>query len=101
MTLKGRMPIELSFINAGRFFLRYFRDIDKREVDFVITEDGRPIHFIECKKSHRGKNIAMRYLKQRFPKATATQIFLGHGKEYVDKEGIYSQPATDFFASLV
>ena len=81
--------------------LRYFRDIDKREVDFVITEEGHPIHFIECKKSHRGKNIAMRYLKQRFPKARATQIFLGHGKEYVDKEGIYSQPATDFFASLV
>jgi len=81
--------------------LRYFRDIDKREVDFVITEEGHPIHFIECKKFHRGKNIAMRYLKQRFPKARATQIFLGHGKEYVDKEGIYSQPATDFFASLV
>jgi len=30
--------------------LRYFRDIDKREVNFVITEDSKPIYFIECKK---------------------------------------------------
>ena len=26
--------------------LRYFRDVDKREVDFVILEDNKPLHFI-------------------------------------------------------
>jgi hypothetical protein len=81
--------------------LRYFRDIDKREVDFVLTEDGRPIHFIECKKSYRGKNIALRYLKERFPKAKATQIFLEEGEEYMDKDGIRSQSAASFLSSLV
>lgn len=86
----------------GRDFeLRYFRDIDKREVDFVLTEDGQPIHFIECKKSFRGRNIALRYLKQRFPKAKATQIFLEKGEEYMDKDGIRSQSAASFLAALV
>ncbi len=81
--------------------LRYFRDIDKREVDFVITEDGQPIHFIECKKSYKGRNIALRYLKQRFPQAKATQIFLEEGEEYTDKDGISSQSAASFLTSLV
>ena len=81
--------------------LRYFRDIDKREVDFVLIEDGRPVHFIECKKSYRGKNIALRYLKERFPKTKATQIFLEEGEEYMDKDGIRSQSAADFLSSLV
>jgi len=86
----------------GRDFeLRYFMDIDKREVDFVLTEDGQPIHFIECKKSFRGRNIALRYLKQRFPKAKATQIFLEKGVEYMDKDGILSQSAASFLAALV
>jgi len=81
--------------------LRYFRDIDKREVDFVLTEDGKPIHFIECKKTYRGRNIALRYLKQRFPKAKATQIFLEEGEEYTDKDGITLQSAANFLSSLV
>jgi predicted AAA+ superfamily ATPase len=81
--------------------LRYFRDIDMREVDFVITEDGQPIHFIECKKSYKGRNIALRYLKQRFPQAKATQIFLEEGEEYTDKDGISSQSAASFLTSLV
>ena len=29
--------------------LAYFRDIDGREVDFVITEDRRPVRLVECK----------------------------------------------------
>lgn len=81
--------------------LRYFRDIDRREVDFVLTENGRPIHFIECKKSIKRKNIALRYLKERFPEAKATQISLMEGEDYLDKDGIRLQPAGDFLASLV
>ncbi|MDE0118489.1 MAG: DUF4143 domain-containing protein [Bdellovibrionales bacterium] len=29
--------------------LYYFRDTDKREVDFIVTEDNKPIQAIECK----------------------------------------------------
>jgi hypothetical protein len=29
--------------------LRYFRDVDGREVDFVLVERGRPLRLVECK----------------------------------------------------
>ena len=81
--------------------LRYFRDIDKREIDFVLMEDGKPIHFIECKKKYKGKNIELRYLKERFPEVKATLIYLEEGSDYVDKYGIHSQSAADFLSTLV
>ncbi len=81
--------------------LRYFRDIDKREVDFVIMEDDMPVHFIECKKYFRGTNRSLRYLKQRFPKTNATQISLEKGIDFTDKDGICSLSAPSFLASFV
>jgi uncharacterized protein len=68
--------------------LRYFRDVDKREVDFVLTEDGAPVHFIECKTSHREVNPALRYLKIRFPKAEATQVSMEKDVDLVTRDGI-------------
>jgi predicted AAA+ superfamily ATPase len=76
--------------------LRYFRDVDKREVDFVILKDGQPIHFIECKLSGRDVNPALRYLKQRFPKVKASQISLNKGRDQITKDGIRMCPAHDF-----
>jgi len=88
--------------NQGRDVeLRYFRDIDKREVDFVIMEDDRPVHFIECKKSFRGTNRSLRYLKKRFPETKATQISLEEGNDYTNKDGICSQSAASFLSSFV
>jgi len=81
--------------------LRYFRDIDSREVDFVITEENKPVSFIECKKGRKGSNKALRYLKQRFPETSATSIFFEEGSAFEDKDGIVHQPATEFLASLV
>jgi len=80
--------------------LRYFRDIDRREVDFVVMEDGRPLHFIECKKSRKRTNRALRYLKQRFPEAEATQISLEDVND-IDKDGIRLQSAASFLGTLV
>jgi len=81
--------------------LRYFRDITKREVDFVIVEDGRPLKFIECKKSGKRASHALRYLKQRFPEVEAMQICLEDNDDSVDKYGIRTRPARDFLMELV
>jgi predicted AAA+ superfamily ATPase len=81
--------------------LRYFRDIDMREVDFVIMEDSKPIQFIECKKSRRNISKGLRYLKQRFPKTEAIQISMEEKGGYVNKDGIYFQSAAQFLSSLV
>lgn len=80
--------------------LRYFRDVDKREVDFVIVKDGRPIYFIECKAGDRDFNPALRYLKQRFPEVEACQIFLKKGRDHINKDGIRLCPAHVFLGDL-
>ncbi len=81
--------------------LRYFRDVDRREVDFVIVEDGDPVHFIECKKS--GKNISrpLNYLKVRFPSVQATQVSLENDIDLITKEGIRQCSAHLFLSDLV
>jgi predicted AAA+ superfamily ATPase len=38
-------------LGHGRFALHYWRDVDGREVDFVVSDAGRPIVAIECKRS--------------------------------------------------
>ena len=68
--------------------LRYFRDIDKREVDFVLVEDERPTHFIECKSSGKDASLSLRYLKKRFPSVPATQVSLDPDVDLVTKDGI-------------
>jgi len=81
--------------------LRYFRDIDKREVDFVITEDSKPIYFIECKKSGQKINRPLYYLKIRFPDARAVQVVLEKDIDLISKDGIRVCSAHIFFSEFV
>jgi predicted AAA+ superfamily ATPase len=81
--------------------LRYFRDIDKREVDFVIIENGKPIHFIECKTSDSSPVQSLKYLKVRFPNVMATQVILEKDIDLVTKEGIRICSAHRFLNALI
>lgn len=81
--------------------LRYFRDVDKREVDFVITEDDRPVHFIESTLSGKDCSISLRYLKKHFPLIPATQIILEQDVDVVTKEGIRICSAHLFLKDLI
>jgi len=81
--------------------LRFFRDIDLREVDFVLMEDTKPNHFIEVKTTERKTNKALRYLKLRFPDTKATQIALDSNDDYIDKDGIRHQSITGLLSSLI
>lgn len=68
--------------------LRYFRDVDRREVDFVIIEDGKPIYFIESKSRGRTINRPLYYLKTRFPGVKAVQVILESNIDLVSKDDI-------------
>jgi uncharacterized protein len=68
--------------------LRYYRDMDRREVDFVITENNHPIHLIEVKSSQRDVSSSLRYLSERYPKAQARQLALDYDDDRTTKEGI-------------
>lgn len=47
--------------------LRYLRDTDKREVDFVVLKDRRPIFAVECKSGEKAISPAVRYFAERTP----------------------------------
>ena len=68
--------------------LCYFRDRDRREVDFVITENGKPLRAVECKWRQGDITSSLRYFKTKFPKTKCSQVFLEGGREYISKEGI-------------
>jgi hypothetical protein len=80
--------------------LRYFRDIEGREVDFVVTESGKPVLLVECKSSDRELSPALRYLKARFPSAQAWQVSPAGAREYVSREGIRVAPPLELLATL-
>ena len=81
--------------------LRYFRDIDGREVDFVITERTRPIAFVECKLGDDGIASGLKYLKARFPQAASWQISAHGTRDYLSTEGIRVAPAATLLRELV
>lgn len=45
--------------------LRFLRDTDKREIDFVVLQDSVPLLAVECKTGERSVNPAMYYYKER------------------------------------
>ena len=81
--------------------LRYFRDTDGREVDFVITEARRPILFVEAKWADAEIDRGLRYLKTRWPRAEAWQVSATGKKDYVSAEGIRVAPAPSLLLQLV
>lgn len=81
--------------------LRYFRDIDRREVDFVLTDHGAPIAFVECKLGDEAPTLGLKYLKARFPAVTAWQIAAHGTRDFVSAEGIRVAPALRLLKELV
>ena len=81
--------------------LRYFRDIERREVDFVVVEDGAPVLLVECKSSDREASLPLKYLKRRFPDADAWQVSAFGERDYVTREGIRVAPALALLNGLL
>lgn len=81
--------------------IRYFRDVDKREVDFVIVQNRKPIHFVECKLSDKKVALPLRYLKKRFSQVAATQVLFEQDCDFVTREGIRVCSANHFLADFI
>ena len=81
--------------------LRYFRDVDGREVDFVAVEKRQPLLMVEAKWADAPLDRGLRYLKERFPKCDAWQVSASGKKDYVTPEGIRVAPALRLLSSLV
>ncbi|MBK8999123.1 MAG: ATP-binding protein [Myxococcales bacterium] len=48
-----------------RMELRYLRDTDRREVDFVVLRDDKPLFAVECKVSARHADTSPQYFAER------------------------------------
>jgi predicted AAA+ superfamily ATPase len=57
--------------------LRYLRDTDKREIDFVVLRDRKPLFAVECKSGEKAVGPAIRYFSERTPIPHFYQTHLG------------------------
>lgn len=81
--------------------LRYFRDVQGREVDFVIVENRRPVRFIECKWGDEEVHPALRYARARFPGADFWQLTAAGTRDFRTTDGIRVCPALTLLRQLV
>ena len=81
--------------------LRYFRDTDAREVDFVVTERNQPFILVECKLSDADVGRGIRYLHAKYPAVPAWQISATGRKNYVTPDGVRVAPALELLTTLV
>ena len=68
--------------------LRYFKDTEQREVDFVVTEDAKPILFIETKYADTNISPNLKFLKKKFPDVKSYQLTYNSKKDFVSADGI-------------
>jgi predicted AAA+ superfamily ATPase len=74
--------------------LRFVRDTDKREVDFVVLKQGRPIFAVECKSGEKSINPSLFYFMERTPIPKFYQVHEGR-KDYVNN-GVRVLPVQNF-----
>jgi predicted AAA+ superfamily ATPase len=67
-----------------RMELRFLRDTDAREVDFVVVQNRRPLFAVEVKTGERAVSPAVRYFKQRTSIPHWYQVHLGAKDAVVD-----------------
>jgi hypothetical protein len=64
--------------------LRYLRDTDGREIDFVVLKDKKPIFAVECKTGEKQLSPHIAYFRLRTPIPFFYQVHNGkadYGKE--------------------
>jgi len=57
--------------------LRFLRDTDRREVDFVVLRDRQPLFAVECKSADRNLDASLMYFAERTPIPRFFQVHLG------------------------
>lgn len=78
--------------------LRFLRDTDKREIDFVVLKEGIPKFAVECKTGEKSISPAIFYFKERTSIPTFYQVHQGT-KDY-KKNGVRVLPVETFCKEL-
>lgn len=80
--------------------LRFIRDSDKREIDFVVLKNKKPLFAVECKTGDRTVSPHLKYFKERTPIPFFYQIHRGI-KDYLVEDGIRVLPFTRFCSDVL
>ena len=81
-----------------RMELRFLRDTDKREIDFVVLKEGRPMFAVECKSGEKNINPSLFYFMKRTSIPRFYQVHQGN-KDY-EKNGVRVLPVHTFCKEL-
>jgi uncharacterized protein len=76
--------------------LRFLRDTDKREVDFVVLKEGRPEFAVECKTGENRSSAAAHYFRARTAIPLFYQVHRGTKDYGSEKSGVRVLPFTRF-----
>ena len=60
-----RMAARMTETGLGNFEIRYLRDREKREIDFVLVKDNHPVCLFETKEGHGGIGKAGRFYGEK------------------------------------
>lgn len=63
--------------NGYKMELRYIKDVEGREVDFVVLKDSKPEFAVECKTGAKKKSKSLLYYKERLSLPKCYQIHFG------------------------
>ncbi|GHU14333.1 ATPase [Alphaproteobacteria bacterium] len=100
----------LKFVNfysdtgLGRFELFYLRDIDKREVDFLIVRDHKPFIMVESKSSETKMSKSIEHFRaQLLPKFSFQTVFNADfvSKSCFNRESPLIVPVKTFLSQLI
>ena len=78
--------------------LRFLRDTDKREVNFVVLKEGSPLFSVECKTGEKNVNPSLYYFMERTQIPAFYQVHQGT-KDY-EKKGVRVLPVHTFCKEL-
>jgi hypothetical protein len=79
--------------------LHYIRTKDGAEVDFALSEDGKPTHLIECKQSDSKPHRGLVRFAGQFSSAEAVQL-VRHLRQEEYRNGIHITDAAEWLRNL-
>jgi predicted AAA+ superfamily ATPase len=90
-----RMAARFSEMGMGLFELMYIRDKEKREVDFALIKDNRPLALFEAKERDETISPSGKFYARRLG-VPFFQICLHDGKPEAFPENCFKIPAINF-----
>lgn len=63
-------------VNGDKMELRYLRDTDKREVDFIVIKNKKPLFAVECKSRETNLSPHLAYFQKRLQIPKCFQVHL-------------------------